>query len=76
MQGVSYAMMRSVFVLAALLAAAAALPAELPEPGQLALVLNEDDFEDYLDAWLEHEEPKWANSTNAETEADLRSGKI
>ncbi|KAJ8725073.1 hypothetical protein PYW07_016031 [Mythimna separata] len=68
--------MRSVLVLvlAALLAAAAALPTEIPEPGQLALVLGEDDFEDYLDAWLELEQSKSANSSNAE--AELRNGCI
>ncbi|CAH2045751.1 unnamed protein product, partial [Iphiclides podalirius] len=25
---------------------------DIPEPGELAIVLNEDDFEDYLDLWL------------------------
>ena len=71
-QGVPYSNMRSVLVFAALLAAVAALPTEIPEPGQLALVLGEDDFEDYLDAWLEHEQSRSANSSNAE--AELRSG--
>ncbi|XP_063892698.1 uncharacterized protein LOC110377300 [Helicoverpa armigera] len=64
--------MRSVLVLTALLAAAAALPSvsDIPEPGQLALVLGEDDFEDYLDAWLELEQSK--NASNVE--AGPRSG--
>ncbi|XP_075973002.1 salivary endonuclease-like [Anticarsia gemmatalis] len=66
-------MMRVVFVLAALLAATAALPTDdMPEPGQLAFVLDEDDFEDYLDAWLAKEEPKWVNASSAEPEP--RSG--
>ena len=65
--------MRSVLVFAALLAAAAALPTEIPEPSQLALVLGEDDFEDYLDAWLALEQNKMANSSNLEV--GPRSGK-
>jgi len=64
--------MRTVLVLAAFLAAAAALPTEIPEPGQLALVLGEEDFEDYLDAWLELEQSKSANASNANV--DARSG--
>lgn len=63
--------MRIVLVVTALLAAAAALPTDIPEPGQLALVLGEEEFEDYLDAWLELEQSKSANSSYT-TEA--RSG--
>ncbi|KAH9641968.1 hypothetical protein HF086_011718 [Spodoptera exigua] len=55
--------MRTVLVLAAVLAAVTALPTEIPEPGQLALVLGEEDFEDYLDAWLELEQSKSANAS-------------
>ncbi|CAH2062851.1 unnamed protein product, partial [Iphiclides podalirius] len=64
--------MRLYVVLATVFVAALALPspAELPEPGQLALVLNEDDFEDYLDAWLDQEQNKYRN----ETQFDARSG--
>ncbi|KAJ0179395.1 hypothetical protein K1T71_005107 [Dendrolimus kikuchii] len=56
--------MRLFAVLIALVAATAAFPAELPEPGQLALVLDENDFEDYLDAYLESEQAKAANVTD------------
>ncbi|XP_063374578.1 uncharacterized protein LOC134662322 [Cydia amplana] len=48
-------MIRLTVVILALVAAAAALPAELPDPGELVFVLNEDDWEDYLDAWLANE---------------------
>lgn len=65
--------MRTVLVLVAVVAAVTALPTEIPEPAQLALVLGEDEFEDYLDAWLELEQNKAANASNAE--ADPRSGK-
>lgn len=65
--------MRLYLVLATVFVATLALPspAELPEPGELALVLNEDDFEDYLDSWLEIEQGKHRN----ETQFDSRSGK-
>ncbi|KAF9824241.1 hypothetical protein SFRURICE_019921 [Spodoptera frugiperda] len=64
--------MRTVLVLVAVVAAVTALPTEIPEPAQLALVLGEEEFEDYLDAWLELEQNKAANASNAE--ADPRSG--
>nr|AKB95589.1 DNA/RNA non-specific endonuclease [Sesamia inferens] len=64
--------MQLVLVLAALLAVTAALPTEIPEPGQLALVLGEDDFEDYLDAWLELQQSRTTNSSNIK--AEPRSG--
>ncbi|KPJ17193.1 Endonuclease G, mitochondrial [Papilio machaon] len=65
--------MRFILVLAAVIAAALSLPAnldDLPEPSQLALVLNEDDFEDYLDSWLDIQQ---RNNGNA-TQFDARSG--
>ncbi|GBP03856.1 hypothetical protein EVAR_2543_1 [Eumeta japonica] len=53
-----------VLAVAAAAVAAVALPAaDLPEPGDLALVLGEEEFEDYLDKWLEIEERKFVNST-------------
>ncbi|CAH0628805.1 unnamed protein product [Chrysodeixis includens] len=64
--------MQTLLVLLALVAAAAALPTELPEPGQLALILGEEEFEDYLDAYLEHEYKNNANSSSAGVNA--RSG--
>ncbi|CAH0397505.1 unnamed protein product [Chilo suppressalis] len=60
-----------VVLLATLLVAVAALPANRPEPGELAFLLSEDAFEDYLDAWLAMEEQKFANRT---ANIDLRSG--
>lgn len=65
--------MRFIFVLATIIAAALSLPAnldDLPEPSELAFVLNEDDFEDYLDSWLEIQQ---RNNGNA-TQFDARSG--
>ncbi|XP_063380267.1 uncharacterized protein LOC134666891 [Cydia fagiglandana] len=58
-------MIRLTVVILALVAAAAALPAEMPNPGELVFVLNEDDWDDYLDAWLANEQLKsGANSTS------------
>uniref|UniRef100_A0AB39C065 DsRNase1 n=1 Tax=Cnaphalocrocis medinalis TaxID=437488 RepID=A0AB39C065_CNAME len=65
--------MHSLVLLLGLVAAAAALPA-MPDPSDLALMLNEEDFEDYLDEWLEKEEPKWVNLTLADEGRDARSG--
>ncbi|KAM3967998.1 alkaline nuclease [Aphomia sociella] len=59
-------MTRLAVVFTVLVVTVLALP-QIPEPGELALVLNEEDFEDYLDAWLELEEPKWLNSSIADT---------
>lgn len=65
--------MHSLVLLLGLVAAAAALPA-MPDPSDLALMLSEEDFEDYLDEWLEKEEPKWVNLTLADEGRDARSG--
>ncbi|XP_037297484.1 uncharacterized protein LOC115442651 isoform X2 [Manduca sexta] len=54
-------MKRAVVLFSALVLAVYSLPFSLPEPGQLALLLSEDDFEDYLDTWLEIEGTKQAN---------------
>lgn len=59
-----------VVVIFAALATAAAAAKQMPEPGELALDLNEDDFEDYLDAWLENEYLK----TNVSASAAVQSG--
>ncbi|XP_047989807.1 uncharacterized protein LOC125229074 [Leguminivora glycinivorella] len=63
-------MIRPVLValaLVAAVAAAATLPAELPHPGELVFVLNEDDWDDYLDAWLANEQLKsGANVTRSD----------
>ncbi|XP_049864932.1 uncharacterized protein LOC126366062 [Pectinophora gossypiella] len=40
-----------------------ALPAEMPEPGELATLLGEEEFEDYLDKWIEYEQAKFGNDT-------------
>lgn len=53
--------------------AISALPVEIPEPGHLAYMLNEQEFEDYLDAWLTIEEQ---NCVNASLDAQPRSGNI
>ncbi|CAH0628807.1 unnamed protein product [Chrysodeixis includens] len=57
--------MQMLLVLVALVTAAAALSPEHTEPGQLALILGEEEFEDYLDAYLKHEYNNYANSSNA-----------
>lgn len=67
--------MRQLVILATIVLAAAALPT-MPDPQDLALMLNEEDFEDYLDAWLEKEEAKWVNVTLANHGRNARSGKI
>ncbi|XP_026765182.2 uncharacterized protein LOC113523414 [Galleria mellonella] len=59
-------MTRLTVVLTTLVVAAIAFP-QIPEPGELALVLDEETFEDYLDSWLELEESKLANATSADT---------
>lgn len=65
--------MRLFIVLSTVLVAALALPspAELPEPGQLALLLNEDDFEDYLDTWLDIEQRKYGNVSQIEPRSGI-----
>lgn len=65
--------MRSLVILATMVLAVAALPT-MPNPGELALMLNEEDFEDYLDKWLENEERKWVNVTLANKARNARSG--
>lgn len=67
-------MLRVSVVIASLVLAAWALPAEMPEPGQLALVFNEDDFEDYLDDWLAIEEARWGNAA-ANNSRTTRNGR-
>lgn len=50
-----------------------AIPKNLPHPQEFAFTLGEEEFEDYLDKWLEIEEQNWINST---LEAETRnSGK-
>ncbi|CAG9792043.1 unnamed protein product [Diatraea saccharalis] len=63
--------MRVFVLLTAVLVGVIALPTNRPEPGELAFVLSEDAFEDYLDAWLAIEENKGANTT---ANFNLRSG--
>ncbi|NP_001091744.1 alkaline nuclease precursor [Bombyx mori] len=67
--------MRLTLVLAALAVAVVALPSklrtDLPEPGQLAFVLNEDEFEDYLDAYLALQQSEMLAN---QTRNDFRSG--
>lgn len=66
--------MRLVLVVAAVAVAVAALPADIPDPGELVFVLNEDDWDDYLDAWLAIEQQKWGSS-NVTSKVDARSGR-
>ncbi|XP_047522601.1 uncharacterized protein LOC125061285 [Pieris napi] len=64
-------MFRLLFLAVAVNAAIELLP-ELPEPGDLALHLSEDDFEDYLDKWIDLEQRKRMNYTASD--ATVRSG--
>lgn len=66
----SNAMRLLVVVTIAALATAASAAKLMPEPGELAFVLNEDDFEDYLDGWLENEYSK----RNVSVSTAARSG--
>lgn len=56
--------MACLFVLLALLTAATAVPRHLPDPSTLALVLNEEEFEDYLDVWLEMDQMLRTNTSS------------
>lgn len=57
-------MLRGCVLVVALLAGVWSLPAELPEPGRLALELGEDEFEDYLDKYLALQQMKQANNVS------------
>ncbi|KAG7305564.1 hypothetical protein JYU34_009647 [Plutella xylostella] len=57
-------MLRGCVLVVALLASAWSLPAELPEPGRLALELGEEEFEDYLDQYLALQQMKQANNVS------------
>ncbi|XP_041973258.1 uncharacterized protein LOC121728971 [Aricia agestis] len=58
-------MFRIVLGVVAVALTVAALPSRKPEPGDLALMLNEEEFEDYLDSWLAVEEQSWVNASAA-----------
>lgn len=66
-------MLRLVFVFVAL-STVAATQATQPEPGDLALVLNEDAWNDYLDKWLANEERTLSN-TNVHSTDRRNNGK-
>lgn len=51
-------MARFLRLLAFIIVVKNAFSIQIPQPGELALVFNEDDFEEYLDNWLEMEEQK------------------
>lgn len=62
--------MRAVFFIAILaVSVMASIPTDIPEPGELAFFLNEDDFEDYLDFWLKQSYKNISQTT-------IRSGNI
>ncbi|KAL4714410.1 hypothetical protein ACJJTC_017705 [Scirpophaga incertulas] len=63
--------MWSVVLFATLAVAITALPALKKEPGELALLLGEEEFEDYLEAWLTQEEETYRNNISND---GLRSG--
>lgn len=65
-------MFRLVFIAIAVIVAIESFPTELPDPGDLALYLSEDEFEDYLDKWIDVEQRKWMNHTVSAT--TVRSG--
>lgn len=65
--------MKVLLALLGLTLAASALPQgdRLVDPSELALVLNEEEFEDYLDEWLAQQ----YEERGVETRGGLRSGK-
>lgn len=65
-------MFRLVVTIAAVMLAISALPARMPTLGHLGH-MNEEEFEDYLDAWLAIEEQNWVNTSYA---VQPRSGNI
>lgn len=59
--------MRCLVIWAAMVLAVTAQP-KMPDPSDMVFLLDEDDFEDYLDTWLVNEEQSWVNITLAEQE--------
>lgn len=59
--------MRCLVIWAAMVLAVTAHPT-MPDPSDMVFLLDEDDFEDYLDTWLVNEEQSWVNITLAEQE--------
>ncbi|CAH0721640.1 unnamed protein product, partial [Brenthis ino] len=59
----SSTMFRLILVIMALAFPSSAIPNKMPHPAKLALLLGEEEFEDYLDKWLEIEERNWLNVT-------------
>ena len=66
-------MFRVILAVTAVILAVSAIPAGLPDPEDVAFLLGEEEFEDYLDKWLEVEERKWINTTLSNNKA-ARSG--
>ncbi|CAF4936066.1 unnamed protein product [Pieris macdunnoughi] len=62
-----------IVVLLTLFVATFSLPAEMPHPEEMVFKLGEEEFEDYLDKWLEKEQSKWHNISDAQT-TNARSG--
>ncbi|XP_050342230.1 uncharacterized protein LOC126768260 [Nymphalis io] len=60
-------MFRLILAIVSATIAVSAIPATLPNPAELAFKLGEEEFEDYLDKWLEIEEKKWVNVSSAAT---------
>lgn len=64
-------MIRLIVAILALGVTVLAIPSRLPDPFGIAFK-SDDQFEDYLDAWLAAEQAQWFN----ETAASARSGNL
>ncbi|CAH4033352.1 uncharacterized protein LOC123715121 [Pieris brassicae] len=60
-------------LLVTLFAAVSSIPTELPYPDELVYKLGEEEFEDYVDKWIEFQQRKWTNTSEATT-TSARSG--
>ncbi|CAK1551868.1 unnamed protein product [Leptosia nina] len=66
-------MLKLIIIGVFVVAASLSLPTEYPDPQDLALYLNEEQFEDYLDKWLAVEQEKWISNITVRS-ASARSG--
>lgn len=66
-------MFRVILAVIAVTLAVSAIPTGLPDPEDVPFLLDEEEFEDYLDKWLAVEQLKWSNTTLLNSKA-ARSG--
>lgn len=63
LQPISTTMFRLILAITSVSLVLSAVPSRLPSPDKLALVLGEEEFEDYLDKWLAITERTWVNAS-------------